>query len=149
MTFFSDNEGYEPFHLLDDYPWATIGKGTVVDVGGSDGVIGMAIAQRFPNLRCIIQDLPDVAANQNAKKIPDELKGRVTFMAHDFFTTQPVKNADVYFFRWIFHDWSDENALKILKALIPALKNDARILIHEYVLPKPGAISLEEERILR
>lgn len=148
MTFFSGLEGNEPVYLLDEYPWAAIGEGTVVDVGGSDGVVGMAIAQRFPKLRCIIQDLPN-PANEGAKKIPDELKGQVTFMAHDFFTPQPVRNADVYFFRWILHDWSDENALKILRALIPALKHDARIVIHEYVLPQPGAITLDEEKYLR
>lgn len=148
MSLFSTGEGYKPLHLLDNYQWAAIGKGTVVDVGGSDGVFGIAIAQRFPDLHCIVQDRPDVIA-ESAKKIPNELVDRVTFMAHDFFTTQPIKNADVYLFRWIFHDWSDKYSINILRALIPALKYDARILIHEYVLPKPGTLSLYQERSIR
>lgn len=148
MRLFSSSEGYKPFHLVDNYPWAAIGKGTVVDVGGSHGLFSLAIAERFPDLHCIVQDRPDIIT-ESAKRLPDELVGRVTFMAHDFFATQPIKNADVYLFRWIFHDWSDKYSIKILRALVPALKNDARIVIHEYVLPKPGTISLYQERSLR
>ncbi|EME44652.1 hypothetical protein DOTSEDRAFT_24658 [Dothistroma septosporum NZE10] len=50
-------------------------------------------------------------------------------MPHDFFSEQYVKNADVYFFRFIFHNLADKYAVKILHALIPALKAGARIVI--------------------
>lgn len=33
MQFFSSGEGYEVTSLVDGYPWANLGKGTVVDVG--------------------------------------------------------------------------------------------------------------------
>ena len=49
-------------------------------------------------------------------------------MAHDFFTPQTVL-ADVYIYRFIFHNYSDEKAVDILKAAIPALKPGSRILI--------------------
>ena len=70
-------------------------------------------------------------------------------MAHDFFTEQPVRNANVYYFRWIFHNWSDKYAVKILKCLTPALKIGARILINEYCLPEPGAVSYYQEKPMR
>lgn len=148
MRIFSENENHKPFHLADNYPWAAIGKGTVVDVGGSSGHISIAIAERFPDLCFIVQDRPDVIS-EGAKALPKELVGRVTFMAHDFFTTQPVKNADVYLLRWILHDWSDKYSIQILRALVPALKHDARIVIHEYVLPEQGKLSLYQERKAR
>lgn len=141
----------EPFHLLDAYPWASLndGKGSlIVDVGGSHGPVSIALAQRFPSVRCIVQDLPDTIAKGPAQT-PPELKDRVTFMAHDFFTTQPVVGADVYYFRWIFHDWSDKYCIQILQNLISALKPNARVVISEYCLPEPGMVSLLKERMMR
>ena len=39
------------------------------------------------------------------------------FLAHDFFTPQTVKGAEVYLMKYIIHDWSDEYAVKILRRL--------------------------------
>ena len=90
----------------------------------------MDIAREFPSLRFIVQDLPKVI--EDAKKnVPAELMERVIFMAHDMFTAQPVKDADVYYFRWILHDWSDKYCIKILKSLIPASKPGALLMFSE------------------
>ena len=70
-------------------------------------------------------------------------------MAHDFNTPQPVKGADIYFFRWIFHDWSDKYVIKVLRALIPALKKGARIVANDKLLPEPGGLSPYQEQALR
>ena len=148
MRWFNTSPEFDPVHILDNYPWESLGDGTVVDVGGSHGAVSVAIAQRFPSLRCIVQDLPDVVADARTK-IPPSLTNQVTFMEHDFFTEQPVKGADVYYLRWILHDWSDKYAIRILRSLIPALKDGARILLSEYVLPEPGEKSAFQERLLR
>ena len=81
--------------------------------------------------------------------VPQELSPRIQFMPLDFIKDlQPVKNADVYFFRWIFHDWSEKYSKTILENLIPALKPGARIVIMDNVLPPPGAIpNWQEERL--
>ncbi|KAL8652271.1 MAG: hypothetical protein Q9226_004340, partial [Calogaya cf. arnoldii] len=55
-------------------------------------------------------DLPKVIEDAHITKMPAELADRVSFMVHHMFTEQPVKDADVYYFRWIFHDWSDKDA---------------------------------------
>ena len=70
-------------------------------------------------------------------------------MSHDFFTQQPVKNADVYLIRWCLHNWSDEYSIKILRALIPALKPGARVLVNDGVLPEPNTIDPWDEKIMR
>jgi hypothetical protein len=69
-------------------------------------------------------------------------------MEHDFFQDQPVC-ADAYLLRWVLHDWSDKYAIKILRALIPALKKGARIIVNEFVLPPPGIASAFQSKILR
>lgn len=63
----------------------------------------------------------------------------------DFFTEQPV-TADLYYFRTVFHNWADKYCVKILRALIPALRPGARILIHERVLPGFESLRTEEAR---
>ena len=109
-------------------------------VGGSHGHVAFAIAQKFPSLSIIVQDLgPVVAAARD--NVPSELGSRVTFMPYNFLTEQqPVKNADVYFFRWVLHNWADRYCTKILRNLIPALKPGAKIVVNDIVLPEAGAI---------
>ena len=150
MSMFNSREGMEPSHLLDAYPFSSLNSGQsalFVDVGGSHGPVSIALAQRFPFMRCIVQDLPETIAKKPT--VPPELQGRVEWMAHDFFTPQPVTNADVYYFRWVFHDWSDKYSVQILRNLIPALKPGSRVLVSEYCLPEPGIISPIKERMLR
>lgn len=76
-TYFSRAD--EPSHpLLSNYPWTTHTK--IVDVGGSHGSISISLAERFPNLSCIVQDLPATVAEGEAR-LPEHLRGRVTFMS--------------------------------------------------------------------
>ena len=54
--------------------------------------------------------------------------------------------------RHVLHNWSDEQAVQILQALVPTMRAnpDARILLHETVMPKPGEIHpLREQRLRR
>lgn len=148
MTLSSTGPGLEASHILDGFDWTTIGKGSVVDIGGSHGSLSIAIAQRHPNVNFVVQDRAAVAREGRAK-LPPQLANRVSFMAHDFFHEQPILDADVYLLRWILHDWSDKYAIRILRALRPALKDGAKIIIMEQVLPEPGSVSVYQERGLR
>lgn len=95
MASFTSGEGYETHHLLDNYDWASIDArgGTVVDLGGSHGFVCVALAQRWKNMRFVVQDLPKTIASA-PKLEPDEIAARIVFQAHDFNTEQPVKGAD-------------------------------------------------------
>ncbi|KAF4633506.1 hypothetical protein G7Y89_g4613 [Cudoniella acicularis] len=146
MKAFTEGTGFD-LQYVDNYPWKEIENGTVVDVGGSHGFACTKLASSFPGLKFIVQDLPSVVAN-GANSVPAELSRRIEFMAHDFLKEQPIKNADVYFFRWIFHNWSDKYCIQILRNLIPALKNGACIVINDNVLLKPGTLpNWREERL--
>ena len=80
MSANSSAKGYEPHLLLNGYPWESIGKGVVVDLGGSQGSVAISIAERYPQLNCVVQDLPKVI-EQGQAALPKELAGRVSFMA--------------------------------------------------------------------
>ena len=136
-----------PTKLIETYPWHEIsnGSGTIVDVGGSGGHISVAIAKQAPELKLVVQDLP---APLKKAEIPESVADRIELMEHDFFKPQPVQ-ADAYFFRQIFHDWSDNNVLKILRATVPALKPGARIIVNEYIAPEPGTVPFAKEKRIR
>lgn len=143
MASLSSGEGFEIDHLVDGYNWAQFASdarpGRVVDVGGSLGFACIAIAKRFPGLDFVVQDLAKAFVHGDPKSaVPDDVRDRIEFMAHDFFTEQPVKGADVYLIRWCLHNWSDKYAIKILRALVPALKKGARIVVNDGVLPEPS-----------
>ena len=146
MNYFQSAPGFEAAHVLDSFDWDAVKNGIVVDVGGSHGVVSIELARRFPSLRFIVQDRDEVIAETSP---PEDVADRVTFMAYDFFTEQPVKDADVYFFRWILHNWADKYCVKILRALVPALKSGARLLIQDLLLPEPGTMSCYQERKTR
>jgi trans-aconitate methyltransferase len=146
MSFFQAGPGMEISLILDHYDWST--HQLVVDVGGSHGKFAVELAKRFPSIQCVVQDLPDVIAS--APMLPDHTIGeRIRFEAHDFFTEQPIKGADVYFMRMILHDWSDRYATLILKNLIPALKPGARVVINDQVVSESGVLSKYAERSVR
>ena len=70
--------------------------------------------------------------------MPDELKPRISFQAQDILQPNTVRDADVYLVRSILHDWSDKYAAIILKNLMPALKDGARVLIADFIMPEAG-----------
>ncbi|KAK5163528.1 hypothetical protein LTR04_002473 [Oleoguttula sp. CCFEE 6159] len=151
MSSFSQGEGFEAENLVADYDWSQFGtEGTIVDVGGSIGFISVAIAKQHPGLKFVVQDIEKVLAGDPSSNIPDELRSRIRFQVWDFLVSaQPVHGADAYFFRWIFHNWSDAYSIRILRNHIPALKPGARIVINDGVLPEPNTMTLHDEKLIR
>jgi tRNA G46 methylase TrmB len=58
MSFLQTFPGLENSYVLESFDWASLGKATVVDVGGSYGLVSIDIAKEFPDPRFIVQDLP-------------------------------------------------------------------------------------------
>ncbi|KAF3037251.1 hypothetical protein E8E12_007077 [Didymella heteroderae] len=117
--------------VLEAIDWKAAGDATVVDLGGSAGHDDISLAEAYPNLKIIVQDLPQVAPVFE-KEFPADLKSRVSFLTHNLFDPQPVQ-ADIYILKWILHDWPDVESVAILKALVPALKPGARVVFIDYV----------------
>ena len=143
MASLSAGEGFEIGHLVTGYDWKQFEgqQGTVVDVGGSLGFASVALAEAYPGLKFVVQDLEKVYAGSDPQsKLPESVKGQIEFMAQDFFVENKVKGADVYLIRWCLHNWSDKYAIKILRALVPALKKGARIVVNDGVSPEPKGL---------
>ncbi|KAL3849134.1 hypothetical protein ACJIZ3_011016 [Penstemon smallii] len=93
---------------------------SIVDVAGGTGVVGKAIVDACPGLKCTVLDLPHVV---------DGLEGseNLVYLAGDMFDFIP--STDAILLKWILHDWSDEECVKILKKCKEAIPNDKEKLI--------------------
>ena len=103
------------------------------------GGFSLQLSQLYPQLKFIIQDR--AAVLQQAETIiwpkdnPNALvQQQVQFCPHDFFEPNPVKEADVYWLRYILHDWSDDYCVRILAAIKPSMGPRSRILICDQVM---------------
>lgn len=144
MRLFHDTPAFSLDHTVNHFDWHSVTK--LVDIGGNQGNTSIALARAHPHLHCVVQDLSRFVDGVSA---PHELRDRVTFMAHDFFTPQPVRDADVYFLRFTLHDWSDLYAARILRALVPALRAGSRVVINDSCLAEAGTVSLYRQRVER
>ncbi|KAG5551984.1 hypothetical protein RHGRI_010164 [Rhododendron griersonianum] len=88
------------------------GLNSLVDVGGGTGTVAKAIADAFPELECTVLDLPHVVSDLQGS-------GNLKFIGGDMF--QAIPSTDAVLLKWILHDWSDEESVKILKRCKEAL----------------------------
>ena len=146
MAAAAQSKTYSVKHLVNGFDWSKLRTGTtIVDVGGSIGHCSVAIAKATPGLNLIVQDLKSVVKDAEA---PYDVCDRVKFQECDFFTPQTT-SADIYLLRWILHDYSDEDAISILKAQVCAMKPGAKMIVMDRILPLPGSVGIVEERNAR
>ncbi|CAO2648033.1 Nn.00g089550.m01.CDS01 [Neocucurbitaria sp. VM-36] len=103
----------------------------LVDIGGGFGQHSVTFQKKFPHIpgRIVVQDIPSTLAHA------PNING-IEFQAHDFFTPQPIQGAKFYYLRHILHDWADQDCIRILSNIVPALGPNSLILIDEVVLPE-------------
>lgn len=117
-------------------------------VGGSLGGVARVIAQEFPGIQITVQDLADVVDKGRSSLRADLCAERISFQAHDIFHKQETI-ADAYLLRQILHDWPDEDAERIIRNLMPAMRPGARILVMDVIVPQPGTASPYMEKFIR
>lgn len=142
---------FDGAHVLRTFDWASLGVATVVDVGGGRGHISRLIAEANQDLSFVVQDYAKTLAT-GEEALPASLRSRFEFMPHDFFAPQPdlsSRGKVVFYIRLILHDWPNKYCIRILRNLIPALKDGSTILVNETVLPPVGAVNVALEKLGR
>lgn len=135
--------------LSTHFSWSELPpNSTVVDLGGSRGHVSIHLSRKFSQLCFVVQDLPEVVKGA-ADSLPEDVQGRIEFLAHDMFTNQPTQGADVYLLRYVLHDWPDKYCIDVLRKLIPSLKAGAKVVIQDHLLPEPGTMTLRQEMNMR
>jgi hypothetical protein len=103
------------------------GEEVVVDVGGGNGALLVALLERHPGMRGIVFDLPETVRDEQA------LGDRCSFAEGSFFESVP--HGDVHILSTILHDWDDRAAQRILETIRAA--GGARLVVLDSVI-EPG-----------
>lgn len=109
---------------LESIEWR--GDETVVDVGGGNGSLLVALLDRHPDMRGIVFDLPETVRDESA------LGDRCEFVAGSFFESVPT--GDAFVLSTILHNWDDPAALRILRTVRAAAHQTARLILLEAVI---------------
>jgi len=108
---------------------------TIVDIGGGNGAMLMAVLNTAPQTKGIVFDEEYVV--EETKKVLKE-KGfdkRCSIEAGSFFNFIP-KGADAYLMKMILHDWNDDQCLQILNNCSNVMKPGSKLLVIEAVIPE-------------
>jgi hypothetical protein len=122
MTSKSAAESAALIPAFDFSPYARI-----ADIGGGRGHVLAAVLAATPSANGILFDLPHVvpAAAENP---------RMQVQGGDFFA-DALPQADAYIISKVLHDWADEEAAAILRAVRRAAPAGSHLLVIEQVLP--------------
>jgi hypothetical protein len=107
----------------------------VADIGGGRGTLLAALLGAYPDLRAILFDLPEVVAEAEQRLRQAGVWERCRLVGGDFFESVP-SDADLYVLSWILHDWPDNQAARILDVCALHVRQGARLLLIERVLPE-------------
>jgi hypothetical protein len=110
---------------------------TLVDVGGGRGAMVAGLLEALPLLRGVVADQEPVAAEARTALASAGWAGRAEGVGCDFFREVP-SGGDVYTLANVLHDWGDDEAVAILRAVRAAMPEHARLLVIEHVLDAPG-----------
>lgn len=95
----------------------------VCDVGGGNGALLRMLLTEHPHLRGVVVDLPAVLAEHTQHP-------RLTAMPGDAFVKIP-RGCDTYLLVNVIHDWSDDEAVRLLANTARAMSDAGRVIVVE------------------
>jgi len=118
--------------MLASYPFSTIDR--LVDVGGGDGSLIIALLRANPKMKGGLFDLPHVAEKAKKRLADAGLAGRCEVIAGDAFVSVPV-GGDAYVLSRVMNGFNDKGALAILNNCYRAMTEKSKLLLIQRVLP--------------
>ncbi len=114
--------------IVGAYDWGVLGH--VVDVGGGDGTLLIALLREYPALRGTVVDMPTTAELARKRLGAAGLAGRGKAVAGDLFGTLP-SGAEGYLLCSVLHQWTDDQARTILRNCATAVAEDGAVFVIE------------------
>ena len=105
----------------------------LLDVGGGTGIYAYACLLRYPNLRAIVWDRPEVLKVALEMAVAHGVTERVECRPADMFA-DAVPEADVILLSNVLHDWDVPECKTLLSRCAERLPSGGRLLIHDVFL---------------
>jgi hypothetical protein len=129
--------------IVSAYDWGVLGH--VVDVGGGDGTLMIALLNEYATLRGTVVELPEPAEAARKLLAAAGLADRGQVVAGDFFGTLPT-GAEGYLLCSVLHQWSDEEARTILRNCATAAGEDGAVFVIEKLADAQELVSSDRVR---
>ncbi len=114
----------------------------LLDIGGGSGLFAQKAAERAPDLRVMVFDLPAVAAEATTRFARAGIAARALAHGGSFLTDPLPSGADLMSLVRVIHDHDDDSAMTILRAARRALPVGGRLLLAEPMADTPGALPM-------
>jgi SAM-dependent methyltransferase len=108
----------------------------VVDVGGGQGDLLVALLRAYPNLQGVLVELPHVAAAATPRLEVAGLKGRCEVVAGNFFEALP-SGGDVYILKNVIDSFEDDRTVRLLQNCHRAMAPQGKLLVVGQII-SPG-----------
>ena len=102
----------------------------VLDAGGGTGELAFALLRRHPDLTATVMDRPEVICTAS---VPEDIASRCDLVVGDLFGEWP-RVSDAAILARVLHDWSDEEAVRILRGARAAMQAGRALYVVEMVL---------------
>lgn len=106
---------------------------TLVDAGGSAGVLSVMVAKNNPHMACTSFDLPALEGMANDTIQKFQLSDRVKAVSGDFFK-EGLPKADIVTMGNVLHDWDEETKIKLMQIAYEALPKGGTFIAIENVI---------------
>ncbi len=111
----------------------------VLDVGGGSACFSIALAQRFPAMRCTVMELPAVCALARDYIARAGVSDRVDTITVDMFREAWPRGYDAVFMSNIVHDWDLDTNAGLARSAYEALPSGGRFYLHEMLIADDGS----------
>jgi hypothetical protein len=106
----------------------------LLDVAGGSAAFSIALAQRYPAIRCTVAELPVVCGVAQGYIDQYGVAGRVDTTALNMFFEDWPTGFDAVFMSCVLHDWALDQRRHLIGQSFAALPTGGRIFIHEMLL---------------
>jgi O-methyltransferase/methyltransferase family protein len=112
----------------------------IADIGGGHGALLGAILKAAPEARGVLFDLPGVVAGAGPVLAEAGVADRCEVVGGDAFSGVP-RGCDAYVIKHVIHDFSDDDAARLLGHCAAGMSPGGRVLVIETIVPGIGVPS--------
>ncbi len=107
---------------------------TLLDLGGGTGIYSIALVQKYPQLRAVVFDRPEVLKVAAEFAAEYGVADRLELAPGDMFADPLPTGVDLVLLSNILHDWDVPECNRLVARSAAALRTGGRVLIHDVFL---------------